>query len=124
MLARIILTERHVKTDPETGARTPKAEAFLPYKWVELSVIRHRELDETELWEIARGIAELRQKTLIGRGDFAARSARARGLDVVPAEGAGLPKNHADVINWPAEKPAQLLLAAEIASAAEFVAPR
>jgi hypothetical protein len=117
-LARMILTEKHVRKE----ARTAKPEAFLPYKHVELSVIRHRELNEDELWEIGREVAVKREKPLIGRGDFSARDARAQNLDAVPAEGPELPRNHADIVGWPEDKPAQMLRAVEIAAASTFVA--
>jgi hypothetical protein len=100
--------------------RTLKAEAFLPYRHVELSVIRHRDLLSGEMWEIAKGIAALRNRPLVGRGDFYSRDARAQKLDVIPAEGAEMPKNHADVVGWPPEKPQQMLIAALIAASATF----
>lgn len=121
-LARMILTGKYVRKDARTEKLTPKPEAFLPYKHIELSVIRHRDLTESELWEIGRVVAVKRERPLVGRGDFSARDARAQSLDVVPAEGPDLPRNHADVVGWPSEKPAQLLRAVEIAAAAIFVA--
>lgn len=121
-LARMILTERHVRKDARTEEVTPKPEAFLPYKHVELSVIRHRDLTEGELWKIGHEVAAKRERPLMGRGDFSARDARAQNLDVVPAEGPELPRNHADLIGWPPEKPAQMLRAAQIAAVATFVA--
>lgn len=117
-LARIILTEKHVRKDRLTA----KPEAFLPYKHVELSVIRHRELTEDELWDVGREVAAKRERPLVGRGDFLARDARAQNLNVVPTIGPDLPRNHAEVVGWPPEKPAQLIRAAEIAAVATFVA--
>ena len=117
-LARMILTERHVRRE----SMAAKPEAFLPYKHVTLSVIRHRELTEGELWEIGGKVAEKRGRTLVGRGDVLARIARAQNLDVVPEEGPDLPRNHADIVGWPPEKPLQLIRAAEIAAVADFVA--
>ena len=121
-LARMILTERHVRNDAQTELQTPKPEAFLPYRHVELSVIRHRELTEGELWEIAHQVAARRERPLVGRGDFSALDARAQNLDVVPVEGPELPRNHADVVGWPPERPAQMIRAIEIAASAVFVA--
>ena len=126
-IARIILIEKWV--DREN--MKPRPEAFLPYKHVELSVIRHRELTEGELWEIGREVSAMREAgdkfgrrfPLLGRGDFLARDARDLKLDVKSAEGSGLPRNHADVVGWPPEKPAQMMQAIKIAARATFVAP-
>ena len=117
-LARIILVEKHVRREN----MTLKPEAFLPYKHVELSVIRHRELTECELWEISHEVAAKRGRTLVGRGDFLARVARTQNLDAVAAEGPEMPRNHADIVGWPPEKPIQMIRAVEIAASASFVA--
>jgi hypothetical protein len=124
-LARMILTERWVNR----ANMTPKPLAFLPYSLVELSVIRHREINETELWEIGREISVMREAgdqfgrkfPLVGRGDFLAQDVRELKLDVKPVEGEGLPRNHADVVGWPPEKPAQMMRAIQIAARAAFV---
>jgi hypothetical protein len=121
-LARVILTERYVRKDLKTGVRFPKPEAFLPFKMVELSVIRHRELVEGELWEICLDVATKRARPLVGRGDSLAFAARAQKLDVVPSEGPDDPRNHADVVGWPPEKAAKMSLALEIAAGASFAA--
>ena len=122
ILARMILTAKYMRKDARTEKLTPKPEAFLPYKHVELSVIRHRDLTEGELLEIGREVAAKRDLPLLGCGDFSARDARAQNLDAVPAEGPKLPRNHADIVGWPPEKPAQMLRAAQIAALATFVA--
>lgn len=129
-LARMILSDRHLRKDVLTEMVTAKPEAFLPHSRVELSVIRHREITEAELWSIGREVSAKREAgdilgrkfPLLGRGDFFARDARAQNLDAVPVEGPDLPRNHADIVGWPPEKPAQMLRAVEIAAAATFVA--
>lgn len=126
----MILTGKYVLKDAKTGKCKPTPQAFLPYSRVELSVIRHREITETELWEIGRDISAKREAedkfgrkfSLLGRGDFLASDAREQKLDVKPAEGLGLPRNHADVVGWPPEKPAQLMRAVQIAARATFIA--
>jgi hypothetical protein len=117
-LARMIHYRKHIKQD-----KFVKADAFLPYKHVELSVVRHRELSESEIWEIGRHIAALRELPLLGRGDISAIDARNENLNVVPAEGPDLPKNHADIVGWPGDKPTQMLRAAMIAARATFARP-
>lgn len=114
-LARFVLTERHIrKTDG-----TVRAEAFAPFKHVEMSVTRHRDLSEEELWAMGRQVAEARTLPLLGRADFLASEAHEQNLDVKPAEP---PRNHANVIGWPPEKPAQMIRALEIASRATYIA--
>ncbi len=129
-LARMILNERHVRKDVRSEKVTAKPEAFLPHSRIELSVIRHREITEAELWSIGWEVSAQREAgdtfgrkfPLLGRGDFFARDARVQNLDVVPVEGPDLPRNHADIVGWPPEKSAQMLRAVEIAAAAIFVA--
>jgi len=134
-LARIIMVKKHVWE--KEGRFFAEPEAFLPHSRVELSVIRHRDLTEDELWNIGRDVASMREAgdksgrkfPLIGRGDILARDARTltldgrtQILDVKPVEGDGLPRNHADIVGWPPEKRRQLLLAAKLAAVAVFVA--
>jgi hypothetical protein len=127
-LARIIMLKKQVWE--KEGRFFAEPEAFLPYSRRELSVIRHRDLTEDELWNIGRDVAAMREAgdkfgrkfPLIGRGDFLARDARTQNLDVKPVEGVGLPRNHADVVGWPSDKAAQLLHAEELAARAVFVA--
>lgn len=122
-LARFVLTQKHL---PKAGGGV-KAESVLPYRRVELSVIRHRDLTETGLWKIGGEVAQQRKEKegrdfpLVGRVDFLARVARAQRLDVVPAEGPDLPRNHADVVGWPAEKHAQMSLAQQLAARSDFI---
>lgn len=119
-LARFILVEKHVRRDgslPEI-----KAVAFLPYKHVELSVTRHRDLQADELWALGQQVADMRQLPLVGRGDLTTNVPRQQGLDVVPAEGPGKgARNHANIVGWPSEKAAQMVKALELAAAAQFV---
>ena len=60
-------------------------------------------------------------KTLYGRGDVTASVCIAQNLTVSAAPTPDNP-NHADVSAWPADKPAQKIVALQIAAAAKFVA--
>ncbi|MCW5558247.1 MAG: hypothetical protein KIT22_10505 [Verrucomicrobiae bacterium] len=84
-------------------------------KWVELSVTRHLGLDDAEIWEAGDRVAEEIGTTLRGRADVVAAVFNKRGLRVLPMP---LPRdaNHADVVDWPADKPAQKEIALLIAS--------
>jgi hypothetical protein len=120
LLARFVLTDRHI---PKQGTGI-KAEALIPYKWVELSVSRHRDLSVAQLWTLGSDVAEDRSRKenrtvpLIGRADFFAFLARRQQLTVAPDEP---PLNHAEVSDWPGEKSAQMSLAQEIAASSSFV---
>ncbi len=63
-------------------------------------------------------VAEKRQLPLIGRADFLASDAREQNLDVKPDEP---PRNHANLIGWPPDKPAQMIRALEIATRSIYV---
>jgi hypothetical protein len=95
-LARFVMVENYIRTD-----RTVRFEAFRPYKYVELSVSRHRDLQEDELWALGEAVALEIGKPLLGRADVLASDARQVGLDVKPDEP---PHNHANITGWAAEK--------------------
>ena len=114
LLARFIIHRSHVRSDG-----TVKPDAFIPYKQMEMSVTRHRELPENELWGAGELVAQKRGKTLVGRADNQAVTYRNCGLRVVPTP-LNDNANHADVIDWPAEKSDQKALALEIAKEARF----
>ncbi len=94
----------HFKGQIRTSDNTLRPELFLPFRHVELSVVRHRDLSGDELLEICQTVAEMRQLPLYGRGDIQAADARGQNLDVHPYEEEGTPRNHANIINWPNEK--------------------
>jgi len=117
-LARFIFFRkwiRHAAPD-----QTVKPDAFIPHPYPDLSVTRHKHLSEQERWRIGQGIADARPATLYGRADIRAAEVRRQSLDVAPRPAANNP-NHADVIGWPADKPAQKMIAQELATQANFV---
>lgn len=111
-LARFILYQRHLRQD-----WTVKPDAFIPHPRHELSVTRHLQLFEPEIWNIARQVARQTGKTLHGRADVRASDFERQTLRVVPAPVPDNP-NHANVSGWPLEKSAQKAIAQEIAHAA------
>lgn len=113
-LARYVMVKEYVRAD-----RTVRFEAFRPYKYVDLSVSRHRDLREDELWSLGEAVAAQFGKPLLGRADVSASDARGIGLDVLSDEP---PRNHANITGWAAEKSAQLSHAQSLAAAASFVA--
>lgn len=116
-LARYVLQSSHVRR----STQTVKADAFVPHPRRELSVTRHLMATEDELWSVGEDVAVETRKTLYGRGDVSAATCLAQGLEVQPAP---IPKNpnHANIGGWPMDKPAQKIIALEIAATAVFVA--
>ncbi|RMF85055.1 MAG: hypothetical protein D6744_02060 [Planctomycetota bacterium] len=124
MLARFILSRRHIRR----GDDTIKPDAFVPHPRDELSVTRHRDATDDEVWDAGWAVAEVQRRTLYGRGDVGVAAFLEQGLsvDAAPVIGdARLPDNpnHANVTNWPDEKAQQKRLALEVAAQARLVRP-
>jgi hypothetical protein len=83
-----------------------------------MSVTRHRDISEAEIWDLGHAVGRARKLALLGRADFLAAKARAENLEIAPDEP---PKNHANVYGWPAEKPAQMVRALVLAADAAFL---
>jgi len=124
VLARFVFSRRHIRNNG-----TIKPEAFIPPPPDnELSVTRHRDATEEELWGIGRAIATVRGRTLHGRGDITSRAFLDHELSMQAApvtNHASLPDNpnHAIVIGWPDDKPRQKLIALDIARQARLSRP-
>jgi len=112
-MARFILFHRWIRKSD----RSVRPEAFIPHL-SGLSVIRHIDLSEAELWQIGQEIADKRPTTLYGRADLQAISVIKKSLRI---ETTPEPKNHANITGWPADKPSQKIIAQEIAAEARFV---
>jgi len=114
-LARFITSSSWIR---KTG-QTVKQDAFIPHPYPDLSVTRHRDLSEEEIWRIGKQVAEARPATLHGRADITAGDVRRNKLDVEPLP---VPENlnHASIIGWPRDKPAQKSFAQELAAVAHF----
>ncbi len=115
-LARFILFSKHVRRSDSTV----KPDAFIPHPQPELSLTRHLEATEDELWREGERVAVLREVTLYGRADAIASTFEGEGLAVVARP---IPENpnHADVINWPPDKSAQKMKAMVIAGNSKFL---
>ena len=124
LLARFLVNKNEFRAD-----KSIKPKAFLPFSYVELSVSRHRDSNEAELWEVGRQVAQLRNCTLYGRSYILAQDCRIDPLDVQahplsrPVHPVNNP-NHANVIGYPAAKEDQMSLAQKLAAkAGKRVAP-
>ena len=116
-LARYVLYSKHVRRTDQTV----KPDAFIPNPHGETSVTRHLLTTEEELWSVGHAVAAVRNRTLHGRADFPMAVCLAQQLAVRADPVIGNP-NHADVTGWPSDKPAQKIIAHEIAATAKFMA--
>lgn len=111
-LARYIFSSKHIRAD-----RTVKHLAFLPREGEGLSVVRHDDLRDSDLWGIGRAMERVRADTLHGRSDVTARTFTAHKLWVAPAP-TSLTPCHAEVQGWPPDRSQRMLVATEIAASA------
>lgn len=115
VLARFIVSPRHVRPDG-----TVKHVEFVPYSHRALSVTRHLEATEPELWAEGREVARMRGKSLIARLDVVAMECRSNHLNVVPAPLKTddvrilANPNHADIVDYPSAKQDQMAIAQAI----------
>jgi hypothetical protein len=91
----------------------------MPHPRVELSLTRHLEAADQDLWNEGVRVASIRATTLYGRADVSEAAFAAEELTVVATP---IPENpnHADATNWPADKPAQKIKALQIAGKAKY----
>jgi len=116
LLARFVISSNHIRG----SNNTVKPDAFIPHPRLELSLTRHLAATEDELWKEGERVATIRSKTLYGRADVLAEAFEAEDLTVEAKPILENP-NHADAINWPADKAQQKMKATEIASKSHFV---
>lgn len=117
-LARFIVFSNEFRK----GDKSIKPKAFMPYSRVELSVNRHRDSNEPELWTIGERVAKDRKRSLYGRSDIVASACRVASLEVEARPLPGNP-NHADVTGYPPKKEDQQSLALKLAAAASTLIP-
>ncbi len=120
LLARVIVNSNEKRPDGKVSHKL-----FMPYRWVELSVNRHREATLEETWQVGFDVAKQRSKTLFGLANIRANKCRIETLNVIPD--AILPgnPNHANITGYPAAKEDQMAIATELAASIEgnWIAP-
>ncbi len=118
-LARFILFSNWIRNSDNTV----KPDAFIPYPYPDLSVTRHINLSEEALWKMGQDVADARSATLYGRADIFASTARRQSLRIAPAP---VPNNsnHTNIDGWPADKPAQKMIALQLAADSAYRAKR
>lgn len=109
-LSRYVLHSKHFRQD-----QTPRPELFMPHPHQDLSVTRHRDATEDELWQVGKDVAQQRNKTFYGRFEIEAKDCEIETLKVEAKPVEGNP-NHADITGWPSDKSAQKALALQIAA--------
>jgi hypothetical protein len=98
---------------------TVRQDAFIPPPDLELSVFRHLDLTEEQLWQCGEEIVGIRpEATLHGRADLQAKVVRDQTLEVLPDARS---KNHAVIIDWPHDKSKQKIIAIQLAAQCRYV---
>ena len=117
-LARFIFYKGWIRSSDSTI----RPDAFIPHPYPDLSVTRHNDLSEQQLWAIGQNIAISRQKPLLGRADVFACAVTSQSLEIAPDPVDDNP-NHAVIFGWPADKAAQKSIAQQLAEASTFRKP-
>jgi hypothetical protein len=123
-LARYATQSGHFRS----GDKTAKQDLFIPHPYRELSVTRHREANEDEIWRSGVAVAKAQGKTLYGRFDIKVSDCTQGDLivkadPIINKEGSPDNPNHANIQNWPLDKPAQKSIAQELAARAGKLLP-
>lgn len=114
LLARFILFSKWFRSDS-----TIKPEAFMPHPHVDLSVTRHQSLTEDEIWAIGQNVANTRKVSFYGRADIRVSDVLRQSLKMKSAPVLNNP-NHANIFGWPEQKPAQKIIALQLAASAKY----
>jgi hypothetical protein len=114
LLARFILNSNEKRDDGNVNHKL-----FMPYKWTELSVNRHRESSVEETWSVGFDIASQRSKVLYGLANIRASSCSQSTLSVIPDPILPDNPNHANIIGYPSRKEDQMALAKVLAASIE-----
>ncbi len=116
LLARYTLFKKWVRPD-----LTVSQDAFVPPSDFQLSVTRHLDLTEEDIWQLGNDVSKLRKRPLFGRADIVTSDVRKHTLEVKAAPIIPSNKNHAHVVGWPSEKSARKIIAQELAAVSRFV---
>ena len=91
---------------------------FIPHPRNELSVTRHRDATQEEIWLVAHGVAETMNRRLYGRADICASDCNIDTLRVVAKPILPHNPNHADIEGWPPRKEDKKAIAQKLAASA------
>ena len=102
---------------------TVKQDLFIPHPRIELSLTRHLDATEAEIWGIGVDVSKQMDRKLYGRSDIQANKCKIDSLNVMAKP---LPNNsnHADIEGWPSQKQDQKAVALKLAaSASKLILP-
>jgi len=117
LLARYVTQSRHFRSSDHTV----KQDLFIPHPYRNLSVTRHLDATEAEIWEVGVDVASARNGcTLYGRADIKAIECKIHSLQVTAKPLLDNPynPNHADIEGWPSGKQDQKAIALKLAASA------
>ncbi len=99
---------------------TVKQDLFIPHPRPELSLTRHLNATEAEIWEIGIHVSKQMNRNLYGRSDIQAIDCKIDSLNVVEKP---IPNNsnHADIEGWPSQKQDQKAIALKLAASASKI---
>lgn len=117
LLSRYVMQSGHFRSD-----HTIKPNLFIPHPHQELSVTRHRDATEKELWSVGTNVADQQQRTLYGKAVILTSDCIVASLQVVAKPLHNNP-NHADIEGWPSQKEDQKLIALKLAASASKLIP-
>jgi hypothetical protein len=120
LLARYVTTSRHFRSSDNTV----KQDLFMPHPYIELSVTRHLDATEPEIWDVGFDVVATQiDRNLYGRTDIQACDCNIDSLQVTAKP--ILPKNpnHADIEGWPSAKQDQKAIAIKLAASASKLIP-
>lgn len=106
-----------------------KPNLFMPHPRKELSVTRHLEATEAEIWSIGKDVSNALDRELYGRADIQANACKIETLKVTAKPILDNPTapdnpNHADIEGWPIAKEDQKAIALKlVASASKLIPP-
>jgi hypothetical protein len=112
LLARYVMQKNHFRSD-----QTVKPNLFMPHPYQELSVTRHQDATEVEIWNAGFNVATQQQRDLYGRSDILASDCLVNPLRVTAHPFPDNP-NHADIEGWPEAKQDQKAIALKLAASA------
>lgn len=131
-LSRCVVFSKHLRAAKSDGSPVGRVKpgAFIPHPHDDLSVNRHVQSTDADVWQLCCQVALHQRKTLYGRATVVAIDFQSKTLTVTPDpirtdNPDGLPPNpnHAIVVGWPIEKSAQLAIAQDIADGCKFYEP-
>jgi hypothetical protein len=118
MLARYVTQSGQFRKD-----QTVKQDLFMPHPHSELSVTRHLDASDNEIWAVGLDVSKSMGRQLYGRADILADKCRIDSLQVTEKPIAKNP-NHADIEGWPPEKQNQKAIAIKLAASASHLIPQ